>query len=160
MLKIINTDDVSEGFYESPKGKFAKGARCLSEALGRQPLSTDLNQRHPFDVEICRVPAGKALCPYHLHSAQWEFYHVIAGSGSVRHSGGTDPIKTGDAFVFPPGEPHQIMGGSDTDLTLYVVADNPIGDSCHYPDSGKWLVRVPERRIVRSENLDYFDGEE
>ena len=78
----------------------------------------------------------------------------------MRHSGGTDPIKTGDAFIFPPGEPHQIINGSDADLTLYIVADNPIGKSCHYPDSGKWLVRVPERRIMRSENLDYHDGEE
>jgi hypothetical protein len=41
-----------------------------------------------------------------------------------------------------------------------VVADNPIGESGFYPDSGKWLVRFPERRIMRSENLDYFDGEE
>jgi hypothetical protein len=43
---------------------------------------------------------------------------------------------------------------------LYIVADNPIGESCHYPDSGKWMVRSPERRLLRSEPLDYFDGEE
>jgi hypothetical protein len=43
---------------------------------------------------------------------------------------------------------------------LYVVADNPMGESCHYPDSGKWAVRSPERRLIRSEPLDYFEGEE
>jgi hypothetical protein len=43
---------------------------------------------------------------------------------------------------------------------LYVVADNPIGESYYYPDSKKWGVNSPERRIVRSEPLDYFDGEE
>lgn len=28
------------------------------------------------------------------------------------------------------------------------------------PDSGKWLRSSPERRIVRSEHLEYYDGEE
>jgi len=43
---------------------------------------------------------------------------------------------------------------------MYVVADNPIGESGYYPDSKKWLVRCPERGILRSDPLDYFDGEE
>ena len=160
MLKIVNTNDLPESYQESPLGKFGSGDRSVSVALRRQPFSTDLHERHPFDVEIRRVPAGKSMCPYHSHSAQWEFYHVIAGHGRVRHAGGTDPIKAGDAFFFPPGEPHQLFGGDDSDLTLYIVADNPVGESCHYPDSGKFLVRVPERRLMRGESLDYFDGEE
>lgn len=160
MLRSINSNQLAEDFSESPGGKYASGSLCLSEALGRQPNSTDLKLRHPFDVEICRVPAGKALCPYHEHSAQWEFYHVVSGTGLARHAGGTDPIAPGDAFVFGPGEPHQIINNGETDLVVYIVADNPVGESCHYPDSGKWLVRSPERRILRSENLGYFDGEE
>jgi hypothetical protein len=43
---------------------------------------------------------------------------------------------------------------------MYVVADNPIGESWYYPDSGKWGVGLPERRLMRSDALDYFDGEE
>ena len=43
---------------------------------------------------------------------------------------------------------------------LYIVADNPIGESCYYPDSKKWLVRSPESTLIRSEPLDYYDGEE
>ena len=46
------------------------------------------------------------------------------------------------------------------ELILYVVADNPIGESVHYPDSKKWGVRSPQRRLLRSEALDYYDGEE
>jgi hypothetical protein len=45
-------------------------------------------------------------------------------------------------------------------LILYIVADNPVGESCHYPDSRKWAVKVPEYRIMRGEALDYYDGEE
>jgi uncharacterized cupin superfamily protein len=159
MLKI-NTKDIAEVTWSSPKGKFGGAGREISEALGRQPDSTDLKERHPFDVEICRLPPGKSVCPYHSHSAQWEFYHVISGAGLVRHKDGTTPIEAGDAFIFPPGEPHQLSNDSAADLILYVVADNPIGESCHYPDSNKWLVRLPESRLIRSAALDYYDGEE
>jgi uncharacterized cupin superfamily protein len=159
MLKI-NTKDIAEVAWSSPKGKFGGAGREISEALGRQPDSTDLKERHPFDVEICRLPPGKSVCPYHSHSAQWEFYHVISGTGLVRHKDGTTPIEAGDAFIFPPGEPHQLSNDSAADLILYVVADNPIGESCHYPDSNKWLVRLPESRLIRSAALDYYDGEE
>jgi uncharacterized cupin superfamily protein len=151
---------LAELTWSSPKGKFAGFSKEVSEALGRKPLSTDLMQRHPFDVEICRIPPGQTPYPYHSHSAQWEFYHVISGKGRVRHKDGTTPIAAGDAFLFKPGEPHQLINDSNEDLILYVVADNPLGESCHYPDSQKWLVRSPERRLVRSEALDYYDGEE
>ena len=97
---------------------------------------------------------------YHSHSAQWEFYHVISGTGVVRHEGGTTPIAAGDAFIFKPGQAHQISNDGAQDLVMYVVADNPIGESHYYPDSEKWGVGSPERRIIRSEPLDYYDGEE
>ena len=58
------------------------------------------------------------------------------------------------------GEPHQVTNDTTEDMILYVVADNPIGDSWYQPDSNKWGVPIPERRYVRSEPLDYFDGEE
>src|SRR5438445_4159793 len=162
MLKV-NTNNRDELIWASPKGKFAGAGKQVSEALGRKPLSTDLKERHPFDIEICRIPPGKIPYPYHSHSAQWECYHVISGRGLVRHKDGTTEIEPGDAFIFEPDQPHQIINPdtkSGTDLILYVVADNPMGESCHYPDSQKWVVRSPERRLMRSEPLDYYDGEE
>ena len=159
-MNKVNTRDIQEESWTSPKGKFASIDKELSVALGRAPESTDLSLRHPFDVEICRVPSGKAVCPYHSHSAQWEFYLVISGTGRVRDANGLTAITSGDAFIFKPGEAHQIINDSNGDLTLYIVADNPQGESCHFPDSNKWMVRSPERRLVRSEALDYLDGEE
>jgi uncharacterized cupin superfamily protein len=156
----INTAHIHEVTWSSPGGKFAGAGKEISEELGRKPESTDLNERHPFDVEICRIPPGKTPYPYHSHSAQWEFYHVISGSGIVRHQDGTTPIVPGDAFLFKPGEPHQMINDGTEDLVLYVVADNPIGESCHYPDSNKWAVHSPEVRLIRSDALKYYDGEE
>jgi uncharacterized cupin superfamily protein len=159
-MRKINSNTMVEVTWSSPKGKFVGFGKEVSEALGRVPTSTDLMERHPFDVEICRIPSGKTPCPYHSHSAQWEFYHVISGKGTVRHKDGTTVIETGDAFIFQPGEPHQLINNGPEDLILYVVADNPVGESCHYPDSKKWLVRSPERGLIRSASLDYYDGEE
>jgi hypothetical protein len=48
----------------------------------------------------------------------------------------------------------------ERDLVVYVVADNPIGKCSYYPDSKKWLMRSPQRRLIRSESLEYYDGEE
>jgi uncharacterized cupin superfamily protein len=159
-MRKVNTKAIPEITWASPKGKFAGASQEISEALGRKPQSTDLLERHPFDVEICRIPPGKCNYPYHSHSAQLEFYHVISGKGSVRHQNGTTPIEPGDAFIFQPDQPHQITNDGTEDLLLYVVADNPLGESCYYPDTQRWLVRSPYRRIIRSEGLDYYAGEE
>ena len=159
-MKKINTNQLEEFSWTSPKGKFAGAGKEVSEALGRDPFSTDLMKRHPFDVEICRVPPGKTPYPYHSHSAQWEFYHVIAGTGLVRDKDGTTAIEPGDAFIFEPGAAHQLINNGAVDLVLFVVADNPIGESCHYPDSKKWAVRSPERALLQSEVNDYYQGEE
>ena len=159
-MKIINVRDLKEESWTSPKGTFAGCGKELSMALGRDPLSTDLLKRHPFDVEILRVAPGQKPYPYHSHSAQWEFYYVLSGRGGVRHAEGTAPIEAGDTFLFQPGEPHTLANDGTEDLIVLVVADNPIGESCHYPDSNKWLVRSPARRLLRGDALDYFDGEE
>ena len=159
-MQKVNTNRIAEVTWASPKGKFGGAAKVVSEELGRKPQSTDLMERHPFDVEISRISPGKSPCPYHSHSAQWEFYHVISGRGIVRHKDGTTDIEAGDAFIFQPGEPHQLINNGSEDLVVYIVADNPIGESCYYPDSQKWLVRSPERKLIRAEGVEYYDGEE
>jgi uncharacterized cupin superfamily protein len=159
MLKI-NTNAFPEISWSSPKGKFVGAGKEVSEALGRDPYSTDLNRRYPFDVEICRISPGKTTYPYGSHSAQWEFYHVISGAGKVRHQDGVTDIESGDDFLFKPGEPHQLINDGAQDLIVYVVAENPIGESTYFPDSNKWVVQSPERKVIRSGDLDYFDGEE
>jgi uncharacterized cupin superfamily protein len=158
-MKKINSNQLEEFSWTSPKGKFAGAGKELSEALGWDPAG-DSRARHPFAVEILRIAAGQTPYPYHSHSAQWEFYHVISGEGIVRDETGRTAVVAGDAFIFGPGEAHQLLNHGAEDLVLYVVADNPIGESGYYPDSNKWLVRSPERKIFRGDSLDYFDGEE
>ncbi len=159
-MKIRNLIDIEENEWESPKGKFGCFEKEISISLGLDLDTHDSRRHHPFDVTVCRIPPGKSNWPYHSHSAQWEFYHVLSGSGIVRHADGLTEVVAGDAFLFAPDEPHQITNNNDSDLVIYVVANNPVGESCYYPDSKKWHVRDAQDQIVRSEPLDYLDGEE
>ena len=165
-MNKVNINEIKEDPWQSPKGKFAVAFKGISEALGRDPESLDLAKRHPFDLALVLIPKDKSYCPYHAHSAESELYLVVSGRGSVRDKDGTTIVTGGDAFLFQPGEAHQLTNAGDDDFVYYVIADNPrsggTGDSCFYPDSGKWAVVKDglEEVIVKGKETDYFDGEE
>ena len=162
-MNKINVNDLPEESETSPKGKYACASKLVSEALGRDPASLDLDKRHPFDLEICRLPPGKTLCPYHAHSAQWEFYLVISGVGQIRDQHGTTEVAAGDAFIFRPTEAHALSNTGDVDFVYYVIADNPVGDCCYYPDSNKFSFRkLNGSRDLYGDGVaaKYYDGEE
>jgi uncharacterized cupin superfamily protein len=158
----VNLEEVVEEERKSPKGKYHKFVKDISIALGRDKKSLDLAKRHPFDLAMVRIPKGKTYCPYHSHGAESELYLVVAGRGSVRDKSGTIEVAAGDAFFFGPGDAHQLANAGAADFVYYVIADNPRGDSCYYPDSGKWAVPWdgPEEAIVEGKVADYYDGEE
>ena len=166
-MRKVNLNEIKEEPWQSPGGKYAAHFKGISIALGRDPNSLDLAKRHPFDLALVRIPKGKSLCPYHLHSAESELYLVVSGKGSIRDKDGSTIVTAGDAFYFQPGEAHQLTNAGDEDFVYYVIADNPrsggaTGDSCFYPDSGKWAVvnEIMEEVIVKGTETDYFDGEE
>ena len=162
-MRKVNINEIEEEPWQSPKGKYAASFKGISIAFGREPNSLDLAKRHPFDLEWTRVPPGKHNFPYHAHSAAWEMYLVISGNAVVRHKNGKTDVVAGDAFIFGPDEPHQITNTGKDDLVYYVIADNPIGESGYYPDSGKWKVNktsAADRVVIKSHETNYFDGEE
>jgi uncharacterized cupin superfamily protein len=160
-MRKINVHSSPEKERKSPKGKYHSWIKEVSVALGRDPVSLDLKKRHPFDLAVVRIPPGATLCPYHAHSAQWELYVIISGTETVRHETGIGEVEAGDAFLFGPNEAHQISNQGDDNLVYYVIADNPIGTTCYYPDSEKWMVGQPTERVVlKGRQADYFEGEE
>jgi uncharacterized cupin superfamily protein len=166
-MRKVNLKDVPAQERKSPKGKFGRASKNISVALGREQESIDLMKRHPFDLALVRIPKGKSLCPYHAHAAESELYLVVSGHGSVRDKDGSTIVTEGDAFFFQPGEAHQVTNAGDEDFVYYVIADNPrsggkSGDSCFYPDSGKWVVvkEGTDDVMIKGTETDYFDGEE
>ncbi|MCX6955266.1 MAG: cupin domain-containing protein [Verrucomicrobia bacterium] len=142
----------------SPGKKFHSYCRNVSLAMGGIRNGGLWAGGHPFDVQIRRIPPGAAICPFHSHLAQWEIFVVQSGNGTVRAGSETHMVKTGEVFVHPPGEPHQLTNTGSTDLEVLIVADNPQLDGCHYPDSNKWALRPG--KIFRLTEVGYFDGEE
>lgn len=161
-MRKVNLKDIEERERTSPTGKFHKFAKDISITLGRDPESLDLAKRHPFDLALVRIPRGKSYCPYHSHSSESELYLVVSGRGKVRDKDGWTEVGPGDAFLFGPGEAHQLANAGEEDFIYYVIADNPRGDTCFYPDSGKFAVLKEgcEEVIVKAKETDYFDGEE
>lgn len=58
-MRKVNLEDIPDETWSSPKGKFGGVSKEISVALGRKPSSMDLRERHPFDVELCRIPPGR-----------------------------------------------------------------------------------------------------
>ncbi len=161
-MRKVNVSEINPDERTSPKGKYHKFVQDISIALGREKESLDLTKRHPFDLARIRIPKGKSYCPYHGHSAETEFYIVLSGTGLVRDQHGTTEVQEGDAFFFAPGEAHQLTAAADEDFVYYVIADNPRGDACYYPDSGKTVVYQEggEEIIATATEADYYLGEE
>src|SRR5205085_7676978 len=161
-MRKVNLAEVAEEERKSPKGKYHKFVKDISIALGRDRESLDLARRHPFDLAMVRIPTGKTYCPYHSHGAESELYVVVSGRGTVRDKSGTTEVIAGDAFFFGPGEAHQLANAGEEDFVYYVIADNPRGDCCYYPDSGKFAVMKEGSNevIVQGTETDYFKGEE
>jgi mannose-6-phosphate isomerase-like protein (cupin superfamily) len=153
-MRKINVNEITEQERKSPRGKYHAFYKELSVALGREPRSLDLAKRHPLNLGLMRIPPRATFCPFHSHAAQWELYLVVSGTGAVRHEGGMTEIHAGDTFIFGPGQTHQISNPGKHDLVYYVVADNPVGDSCHDPDRKKWMVGIPQRTIVKGQETD------
>ena len=156
-MKKVNLSDIPFQARKSPKGRFQFAFQNISNALaGVQGSGTGVPGQ-PFDLELMVMPPSATNYPYHSHSAQWEMYIVLSGSGQARTPDGVTDIREGDVFLCPPNEPHQIVNTGDRDLKYYVIADNPVSDICYYPDSDKWA--LPDK-IVKVTEADYYDGEE
>ena len=157
-MKKTNLAKLKWEKWQSPKGKFAQSYKDISGAVG------DIRggwpkKGHPFNLELVKVPPGKAACPFHSHTTQWELFVILSGTGTVRAEKKRFKVKTGDAFMHPPLEAHQLINTGKQDLVFYIIADNPPVDIFHYPDSNKWGLR-PYRKFFRMTETPYHDGEE
>lgn len=144
--------------WKSPKGKYAQSYKDISGAIGDVRHGWP-KKGHPFNLELVTVPPGKSPCPFHSHLLQWEMYVIVSGTGTARCGRERHKVKSGDAFMHPPGEAHQLINTGKQPLVFYVLADNPPLDVFRYPDSDKWGLRQP-RKIFRMTETPYHEGEE
>ncbi len=158
-MNVVDLESLAWSEQRSPKGRFHHFRRNLSLALGGLKDVGEWGGGHPFDVEQFRVPPGAANFPLHAHSAQWEFYLVLSGTGTLQGASSSQEIGAGSTFICPPGEAHQISNTGGQDLVYLVIADHPRADVLHYPGSGKWGIK-PQREFFDMQARDYYEGEE
>jgi uncharacterized cupin superfamily protein len=156
-MRHVHIPSLAWAELHSPSRKFHSFTKNISAALGAR-WRDQPGENHPFDLQIRRVPAGAAICPYHLHTTQWEMFVVVSGNGIARVNGERHAIAAGDVFIHPPGTAHQTINTGSEDLEVTIIADNPAADIWFYPDSNKWGI-APLRKFFRLVELDYFDGE-
>jgi uncharacterized cupin superfamily protein len=154
-----NFEDLPWEDWQSPKGKYRGSFRGISLAFGSEHRTPVGLGGHPFDLELGRVPARSALFPFHWHALQWEFYLFLAGRGEFRLGDARFPVEPGDCVMAAPGVGHMFTNTGDSELLYFVVADDPVTEFWHYPDSNKFGFAKP-RKIFRAHEVDYMDGEE
>jgi uncharacterized cupin superfamily protein len=158
-MKKINLAAVPIEAGRSPKGRYRRFRQDITAAMRATNGEKTRALPWPFELELVRLPPRAVNWPYHSHSAQWELYLIISGRGQVRTPSGLSEVREGDCLTHPSGEPHQLTNTGATDLLYYVIADNPVTDACHYPDSNKW--ELPDHdQPVRVVPVAYYDGEE
>ncbi len=162
-MNTVHFPTLPEAELHSPSKKFHSFCRNVSLALGGIRNVGTWGGGHPFDFQIRRVPPGAAVCPYHSHLGQWEAFLIRSGAATVRvgtaAASESHVVRAGHVFIHPPGEAHQLTNTGDTDLEVFIFADNPPVDGWHYPDSNKWGLRSPSM-YFRVTECDYFDGED
>ncbi|HZP60348.1 MAG TPA: cupin domain-containing protein [Opitutaceae bacterium] len=158
-MKKVRIADLPWEERKSPTGKYHSFSKDISLALGGKRDVGTWDGGHPFDLQLRRVPPGALVCPVHAHTVQWELFVVLGGTATVKSNGENHVVKTGDAYLQPPGTAHQIINTGSEDFIFYVIADNSPADSTWYPDSKKWQMK-PQRKLFRMTEVDYYDGEE
>lgn len=156
----VRINDLPWESWKSPGGKFNGESKELSIALGAKRNTPTRLGGHPFDLELSKLRPGESGCPFHSHAAEWEMFMIVSGTATVRADQATHVLVAGDVCIHPPGEAHQITNASPTDdLVFYLVADNAPVEYWYYPDSNKWGFRNP-RKFFRTDDVDYWEGEE
>jgi len=162
-MKKINVNDIPWRERKSPKGRYHRFLRDVALAFQSPSSGPKLRGDPPFEVELVRLPPGARNFPLHSHAAEWEFYLIVSGTGKVRTGKSLRSLEPGDCILNPPGEPHQIINTSKSDLLYYVIANNAVADFYYYPDSNKWGLEAPamnQDRSFRMKDVNYYEGEE
>ncbi len=156
---ISRLSDQKANIRDSPTGKFSITRRNLFSVPGTGA---------PFDMDHVTLPPGKRNFPNHSHAALWEMYYIVSGRALLRIDDESTTVREGDSLMCPPGMAHQIINESDEDVVYLVISDDPVFDSCFYPDSGKMMVskkvwegQPDEDRVFWTRTDEtYYTGEE
>jgi uncharacterized cupin superfamily protein len=111
-------------------------------------------------VNLCRLPEGRTMCPFHFHEKEDEVFFVISGRGVLRYGDDVRELRAGDCVSCPAGTKiaHQIANPFDDDLVYLAIGPHHPDEVCVYPDTGKLLIRSL-KRLGFVQEAQYAEGE-
>ena len=127
-----------------------------------QPLTPLLDQQKGrLGMNLSRLPPGRAGCPAHTHALEDEVFYILSGRGLFRYGDQVMEIGPGDCISCPAGSgiAHQFANPFVEDMVYLAAGRNDPNEVCHYPDSGKLLVRSLGK-VGRLQEAAYHDGED
>jgi mannose-6-phosphate isomerase-like protein (cupin superfamily) len=75
------------------------------------------------DVSVIqeRVPPGKAEAT-HYHNVARQFFHILAGTGTMQVQDEIITLNKGEGIEIPPGVPHQFRNDSEEEVSFLVIS--------------------------------------
>lgn len=146
----INLDQLEWEAFDDAGGRYKGEDAEIGLPIGARKLG----------YRAVRLPPGARFCPLHSHDKEEEVFYVIDGEPSIRTLRGSLRLRPGDFMAFPVGErgAHQLLNESDAPCTVLLFGMEDPDEVAYYPDSEKVLVGR-RRLMMRSDRLDYYDGE-
>jgi uncharacterized cupin superfamily protein len=93
-----------------------------------------------LDATVVDVEPGAGSEPYRYVYGREEWLLVLAGSPSLRHPNGEEPLEAGDLVCFPegPAGARQLLNRGDSVVRALFVSTTGLPANVHYPDTGDW----------------------
>lgn len=136
-----------------------------SHHAGRTDLA-DVLHTQTWAPALLELSPGETTDDYHYDWCREHWTLVLAGTPTLRHPDGQDPMGPGDIVCLQEGETgaHQFLNHSDTPTRILVCSTPVAGPSASvYPDDDTYVLRVPGQpgyRFRLADQLnDYWDGE-
>jgi uncharacterized cupin superfamily protein len=151
----VNINDLDFDFDEDDDPGFATGMVRLDSHVGAERVG----------ATIYLVPPAQAVSPYHYENGEEEWIMVLEGRPTLRTPAGERQLAPGALECFPSGPDgaHQLWNATEETVKILTFSNREPYGSSVYPDSDKvhvWMGDDPHLMLRRSEDLDYFDGEQ
>jgi uncharacterized cupin superfamily protein len=129
---------------------------AVGERIGASKMGASLYELEP----------GQKTFPYHYEYGSEEWLICVAGAPTLRTPAGERRLEPGDVVCFPEGPEgaHQVINATDEPARVLILSAGGDPGVAFYPDSDKIGVfpgnRDDSLLVLRSSEVDYFEGEE
>jgi uncharacterized cupin superfamily protein len=154
-MKPINIEAPQLSYDDSDPDGYRSGRLRMGPLVGASKLGASLYE----------LPPGQSICPYHYEHTEEEWLIVLAGTPSLRHPDGVEPLAPWDVVCFPRGPQgaHKLTNETDRPVRVLMFSDVAWPAVSVYPDSDKIGVytegSADDVIVRRSSSVDYYDGE-